>query len=203
MRIGPRCGILGSMVHGRKAVDPRIETGSDGMRYLILASLSFLLLGCEAGDLGNLSATSDHADTVLDTSNRDYYANEQLIVEGKVQFRARDYGKAYRAFKEAIDVAPQDPQAWLGFAASADMLHRFDKAEFAYQKLRPVIGNRIEFLNNYGYSQLLRGNLTAARSYFLKAYEIDPSNEFAANNLEMLRNSVNYQRRAPGDLRGI
>jgi Flp pilus assembly protein TadD len=170
---------------------------------LFVASLSILLFGCEGVGPADFSSTSDHADTILDTSNRDYYANEQQIVEGKVQFRAHDYGKAYTAFKKAIDLVPQDPQAWLGFAASADMLHRFDKAEFAYQKLRPVIGNRIEFLNNYGYSQLLRGNLTAARSYFLKAYELDPSNEFAANNLEMLRNSVSYPRRASGDLRGI
>ena len=151
----------------------------------------------------DLSATSDHAETVLDTSSRDYYPNEQLITEGKVHFSAGNYGKSYTAFKKAIDVAPQDPQAWLGYAASADMLHRFSKSEFAYSKLRPVIGNRIEFLNNYGYSQLLQGNLTTARGYFLKAYELDPSNEFAANNLEMLRNSVSHQRRASGDLSGI
>lgn len=175
-------------------------------KVLIASSISILLMGCEGtGDFGpmDFSSTSDHADTVLDTSNREYYPNEQHIVEGKAQFQSRNYGNAYRAFKLAIDVAPQDPQAWLGFAASADMLRRFDKSEFAYAKLRPVIGNRIEFLNNYGYSQLLQGNLSAARSYFLKAYEIDPSNEFAANNLEMLRNSIGYQRRSPGDLQGI
>jgi Flp pilus assembly protein TadD len=174
------------------------------MKKTMLVSLSVLLMSCSGGvGPADFSSMSDHAKTVLDTSNRDYYPNETLIVEGKVQFSSKNYGNAYRAFKEAIDLAPQDPQAWLGYAAAADMLKRFDKAEFAYQKLRPVIGNRIEFLNNYGYSQLLRGNLSAARSYFLKAYELDPSNEFAANNLETLRNSVAYQRRSPGDLRGI
>ena len=173
------------------------------MRLFIIPSLSVFLSGCVGGNPLDFSTTSDHAKTVLDTSNRDYYANEQLITEGKVHFRAGNYGKSYTAFKKAIDVTPEDPQAWLGYAASADMLHRFSKSEFAYRKLRPVIGNRIEFLNNYGYSQLLRGNLTTARSYFLKAYEIDPSNEFAANNLEMLRNSVQYPRRATNDLRGI
>lgn len=176
------------------------------MKKILVASLTLFLVGCDdtgSFDAFDLSSTSDHAETVLDTANRQYYPNEQQIVEGKAQFESRNYGNAYKAFKQAIDVAPQDPQAWLGFAASADMLRRFDKADFAYAKLRPVIGNRIEYLNNYGYSQLLRGNLTTARSYFLKAYEIDPSNQFAANNLEMLRNSVGYQRRSPGDLRGI
>ena len=66
-----------------------------------------------------------------------------------------------------------------------------------------MIGNRIEFLNNYGYSHLLRGNLRIARQYFIRAYELDPENETAANNLELLRNSVNYPKRAPGGLQGI
>jgi Flp pilus assembly protein TadD len=126
-----------------------------------------------------------------------------LIVEAKVQFRANQYGKASSLFKRALDVAPNDPQALLGYAASSDMLRRFDQADMAYRRLQPIIGNRIEFHNNYGYSQLLRGNLQVARRHFLIAYEQDPSNEFAANNLELLRNSVSYQRRSPGDLRGL
>lgn len=174
------------------------------MKKVILAGVLLSgLAACSGVDFGEFSSTSDSAASVADSSNVDYHPNDQHIISGRIQFNEGNYGRAYRHFKKAIDVAPQDPQAWLGYAASADMLRRFDKSDFAYNKLRPVIGNRIEFLNNYGYSQLLRGNLTVARSYFLRAYEIDPSNEFAANNLELLRNSVSYQRRAPGDLKGI
>ena len=36
-----------------------------------------------------------------------------------------------------------------------------------------------------------------------QAYEIDPTNEIAANNLELLRNSINYPKRARGDLKAI
>jgi len=173
------------------------------MRALALSISVLALASCAEFGIGEYSSFSDGAAAVNDTSNRDYYPNDQLIVTGKAQFVEGNYGKAYRAFKEAIDVAPADPQAWLGYAAAADMLRRFDQADFAYRKLNPVIGNRIEFLNNYGYSQLLRGNLQTARRYFLRAYEMDPSNEVTANNLELLRNSVGFQKRAPGDLRGI
>lgn len=161
------------------------------------------MASCGEFGLGDFGAFSDGPDATLDTSTLEFYPNDQLIVSGKAQFKEENYGLAYRSFKKAIDVAPADPQAWLGYAASADMLRRFDKADFAYKKLRPVIGNRVEYLNNYGYSQLLRGNLPAARQYFLRAYELDPSNETTANNLELLRNSAGYQKRAPGDLRGI
>jgi Flp pilus assembly protein TadD len=173
------------------------------MRKFIAGVALFALASCGDLSLSEFGAFSDGPATINDTSTLEFYPNDRLIVTAKAQFAERNFGLAYKSFKKAIDVAPQDPQAWLGYAASADMLRRFDKADFAYRKMQPVIGNRIEFLNNFGYSQLLRGNLQSARTYFLRAYEIDPSNEVTANNLELLRNSVSYQRRAPDDLRGI
>lgn len=164
----------------------------------VLLLCSALLFGCT-----EVSTFSEASGTIQDTSNLTYYPNDQLVLTGKLQFREQNYGKAFTSFKKALEVSPHDPQALLGYAASADMLRRFDQADAAYRKLQPMIGNRIEFKNNYGYSLLLRGNLTAARKYFLAAYEMDPSNEFAANNLELLRNSVTYAKRAPGDLQGL
>lgn len=177
--------------------------GQFHMRILVLSAALLSLAACDGTKLGDYSAFSDSAQSVKDTSNRDYYPNDQLIVSAKAQFREGNFGKAYSLSKKAIDVQPEDPAAWLVFAASSDMLRRFDKSDYAYRKLQPVIGNRIEFLNNVGYSNLLRGNLQSARRYFLQAYEMDPSNETTANNLELLRNSVNFPKRAPGDLRGI
>lgn len=173
------------------------------MRAILLCSVFLGLAACTETSLGDLSSTADGAASVADTSNLAYYPDDQLLVSGKAQFREGNYGKSFTAFKKALDVQPTDPQALLGFAASADMLRRFDQADAAYRTLQPMIGNRIEFHNNYGYSLLLRGNLKAAREQFLKAYEIDPSNEFAANNLQLLRNSVTYPKRSKGDLQGI
>lgn len=173
------------------------------LRAGLIAISIFALAGCENMGTGPFSAFSDNRAATRDTSSLDYHPDDQLIVSGKAFYAERAYGRAFRSFKKALDVSPNDPAALLGYAASADMLRRFDEADAAYRKLQPVIGNRIEFLNNYGYSMMLRGNLIAARKYFLAAYELDPSNEFAANNLELLRNSVNYPRRLPGDLQGL
>ena len=162
-----------------------------------------LAAGCQVAGPGGFNAFSDSPEVALDTSNVAYYPDDQLLVSAKAQFREGNYGKSYTLFKKAIDVVPSDPAAWLGFAASSDMLRQFDRSDYAYGRLKPVIGNRVEFLNNYGYSMLLRGELVAARQYFLKAYEKEPSNPVTANNLELLRNSVQYPRRARGDLKGI
>ena len=167
------------------------------MRKVLIALLVIGVAGCD------LSAFSDGQQTVRDTSNRSYYPDDDPLVEAKVQFVEGNYGRSYNLFDKALDVVPNDPAALLGFAASSDMLRRFDKADVAYRKLQPIIGNRIEFHNNYGYSLLLRGDLQGARKHFIKAYELDPSNERAANNLEMLRNSVNYPKRANGDLTAL
>ncbi|WP_417733474.1 tetratricopeptide repeat protein [Roseovarius sp.] len=167
------------------------------MRLLIAALLILGLASCEE------SSFADGMFSTNDTSNRSYYPDDDPLVAAKVQFNEGNYGKAYTLFDKSLDVVPDDPAALLGFAASADMLRRFDKADVAYKKLQPIIGNRIEFHNNYGYSLLLRGNLKGARRHFLKAYEIDPSNERAANNLELLRNSIDFPKRASGDLKGI
>ena len=173
------------------------------MKRIAAIALILLATGCENTLSGEYNAFSDSPETLKDTSNVSFYPDDQLLVAAKLQFTEGNYGKSFRMFKKSLDVVPNDPAAWLGFAASADMLRKFDEADFAYRKLKPVIGERIEFLNNYGYSLLLRGDLVGARGYFLKAYEKDPSNPVTANNLEMLRNSANFPKRAAGDLKGI
>ena len=178
------------------------------MRTAIFVLASLLLASCTSIDISSmavedLSSFGDKAYTVEDTSNIDYYPDDQLIVAGKVQFQEGNFGKSYSLFKKAVNVVPDDPQAWLGYAASSDMLRRFDNSDIAYKKLSSMIGTRPEYFNNVGYSYLLRGDLKSARRYFLKSYEIDPANEITANNLELLRNSVYFPKRAPGQTTGL
>ena len=63
------------------------------------------------------------------------------------------------------------------------------------KKIDEYVKDTSVYLNNVGYSYLLRGNLPQARRYFLKAYEIDPKNETVANNLQLLNNSVTVAQR--------
>jgi Flp pilus assembly protein TadD len=172
------------------------------MRYLLVFVASFILASCQTNVI-DYSTFGDKAATVADTSVVDYYPDDQLLVEGKAQFKARNYGKSYALFKKSIEVMPNDPVAWLGYAASADQLRRFDSSDIAYKKLSGMIGSRPEYFNNVGYSYLLRGDLRQARRYFLKAYEIDPANEITANNIELLRNSIYTPKRSAEVSKGL
>jgi Flp pilus assembly protein TadD len=153
------------------------------------------LAGCQSDSLDDMSAFGDSAKTVADDSAVAFYKNDELIATGKLQFQEKNYGKSYAIYKRAVAVFPEDPSAWLGFAASADMIARFDTSDRAYQQLARMIGNTPVYYNNIGYSHLLRGDLPGARRYFLRAYELDPANETTARNLELMKNSVKFAQR--------
>ncbi|MDK1389215.1 tetratricopeptide repeat protein [Sinorhizobium sp. 7-81] len=161
---------------------------------LLLAG-GILLAGCQSAALDDVAAFGDSAKTLEDDSAVAFYKNDELVTKGKLQFKEKNYGKSYAIYKRAVAVFPEDPSAWLGFAASADMIGRFDTSDRAYQQLSGMIGNTAVYYNNIGYSHLLRGDLPKARRYFLKAYELDPANETTARNLELMKNSVKFAQR--------
>ncbi|MCA1409321.1 tetratricopeptide repeat protein [Ensifer sp. IC3342] len=160
---------------------------------LLLAAL--IMPGCQTAALDDLAAFGDSAKTLEDDSAVAFYKDDELITTGKLQFKEKNYGKSYAIYKRAVAVFPEDPAAWLGFAASADMIGRFDTSDRAYKQLAKMIGNSPVYYNNIGYSHLLRGDLPTARRYFLKAYELDPANETTARNLELMKNSVRFAQR--------
>lgn len=166
-----------------------------GQKVPLVAALLIILSGCQSDNLGDLSTYGDKAFTNDDLSDVSYYRDDELLKQGQVQFKAKNYGKAYSIYRKAVAVYPKDPVAWIGYAASADMVGRFDSADQGYRVLAGMIPGRPEYLNNVGYSYLLRGNLVAARRYFLKAYELDPNNQTTVNNLQLLGNSVSFAKR--------
>jgi len=144
--------------------------------------------------LSELSSLGDSAVLVpAPGQSGDLFPNQEAMARGQTAFASRDYGKAMMEFKTAIDLAPADPNAWLGMAASADFLGQFDVSDYAYSRLERAIGDRAEFLNNYGYSQMLRGNLVRAREIFDKALLADPNNKTTINNIAMLNYIVDSQ----------
>jgi Flp pilus assembly protein TadD len=174
--------------HGERSRILRVGFG----RFSVLVAAGLLLASCQTADM---SSFGDSAASVKDLPDVSFYKTDELVTLGKTNFKERNFGKSYALFKRAVEVFPEDPQAWLGFAASADQIGRFDTSDLAYRKLAGMIGGRPEYYNNVGYSYLLRGNLLQARRNFLRAYELDPRNETTANNLQLLSNSATFAKR--------
>lgn len=124
-----------------------------------------------------------------------FFASDDYVRMGKVYFRNESYGNAAQSFQKAVEVTPDDAEAWLGLAASYDRLRRFDLADKAYERALKLGANNAAMLNNAGYSQLLRGNLASARRLLLRAYEIEPNNPYIQNNLKLLGESEKSVKR--------
>lgn len=138
---------------------------------------------------------AESKDGLRDVSEVAYYSSDEALAAGKNYFRQEHYGNAERAFRKAVELLPTDGEAWLGLAASYDRIRRFDLADRAYRRAHQILGGTYEYYNNVGYSYLLRGDLRRARSNFLKAYELQPSNVVVANNIELLSSSIDSPQR--------
>jgi Flp pilus assembly protein TadD len=139
------------------------------------------------------------ADPVQEPTDVQYYPSDEPVRLGLEHFNRGNYGIAQRYFKDAVEKAPRDVTAWTGLAASYDRLRRFDLADQAYSQAVRLGGETVQILNDQGYSYMLRGNLSAARRKFEKAYSLDPTNQVIINNLELLNGSRRFIERPPNN----
>src|SRR3954452_11270221 len=180
------------------------QAGTRVMRRIIL----MLIYCCLGTGLGACDYTLREAaivapvdppggDPVQEPTDVKYYPSDEPVRVGLEHFNHGSYGLAQRYFKDAVEKAPKDVTAWIGLAASYDRLRRFDLADPAYVQAIRLGGETVQILNDQGYSYMLRGNLSAARRKFEKAYSLDPTNPVIANNLELLNGSRRFIERAP------
>ncbi len=148
------------------------------------------LLGACNSTSGPLSAFGNGAAELTLPASVEPYPDGEVLAVAQLQFSEGNYGHAARYYERAVEVAPTDPEAWLGLAASYDRIRRFDLADRAYREAGRMIGDRAEYHNNVGYSFLLRGDPVKARANFLKAYELDPTSVTVNNNLALLRDNL-------------
>ena len=139
------------------------------------------------------------ADPVQEPTDVQYHPSDEPVRMGLEHFNRGHYVIAQRYFKDGVEKAPRDLTAWMGLAASYDRLHRFDLADQAYAQAARLGGETVQLLNDQGYSYMLRGNLTAARRKFQRAYALDPGNPVIINNLELLAGSRRFIERPPNN----
>jgi len=135
--------------------------------------------------------------TVQNAGDIKYYPSDEPLKLGLEYFKKGSYGIANRYFRDAVEKAPKDAEAWIGLAATYDRLRRFDLADQAYAAAIKLTGETVQILNDRGYSYMLRGDLGKARAKFLKAYELDPTNPTVINNIQLLNSSYRFVERIP------
>jgi tetratricopeptide (TPR) repeat protein len=175
-----------------------LRPGRDSVKSLsaIAAFAALTLAGCET--VAETVKVESPATTLTVQQPEDvkYYRSDEPLKLGIELFNRGNYGLAERYFRDAVEKAPRDVTAWVGLAASYDRLARFDLADRAYTSAIKLGGETTEILNNQGYSYMLRGDLVAARTKFLKALEREPDNPMIVNNLKLLNSSYRFIHRS-------
>jgi Flp pilus assembly protein TadD len=105
---------------------------------------------------------------------------------GKQYYRTGNFGLAEKHFRAAAESQPRNPEAWLGLAAAYDELRRFDLADRAYTQAIRIVGERVEIINNQGYSYILRGDYKRAHERLLLASVRAPDNPQVQANMQLL-----------------
>ena len=165
---------------------------------MIFAAAGLWLAGCSTANQNSASGVpgsditgsidSPSGDTPVEQRLLGTDPNDDLSL-GKKHFRNNNFGLAEQHFRRAVELHPQDAEAWMGLAASYDRLRRFDLADRAYEQATRIAGPTVEILNNQGFSYMLRGDYRRALKTLKVAEAKDPGNKFVQNNLRLLAES--------------
>lgn len=173
-------------------------------RFVLAACVGLLLAGCNTvGDSFSDAGEKSGADAFAAAAPQDGAPFGEPTPEGKLlgdnpaddlsvgkaYFRAANYGMAEKHFRRAVELHPNDAEAWLDLAASYDHLKRFDLADRAYAQAIALAGPKIQILNNQGYSYMLRGDNARAWKKLEEARRRDPGNTYVLSNLSLLQQS--------------
>jgi Flp pilus assembly protein TadD len=173
---------------------------SSRVRRIVAASLLTVAVSGCITDGSLLTAAPEPAPpaitpTVQEPGDLKFLPSDESRKLGLEHFNRGDYGTAERYFRDAVEKAPRDANAWIGLAASYDRIGRYDLADRAYQTATRLVGETTEILNDLGYSYMLRGQFATARRYMMKAYERAPNDPTIINNLQLLDSLVPPTRR--------
>jgi Flp pilus assembly protein TadD len=155
-----------------------------------MAIVALLLGGCSSTGVATVGAFGDAPLQAADIPNLSAYDAGRALSEAQAHFRIGDFGYSAALYKRYVELTPNDPQGYVGLAASYDRLRRFDLSDRVYAAWFRLTGATAQYYNNLGYSYLLRGDTATALTNLRKADALDPHNPTVANNLKMLANAV-------------
>lgn len=132
----------------------------------------------------------------------EYKAAEQLLLKlrkekedirvyrdlGRVYFLQQNMNLCYVSRQQVLDFKDYDINDEHLFAEVALKLGKYSEAEAIYLKWlkSEKKQTRVAGFNNLGFSNLLQKNFKQAEEYFLQTLALDPLNELARTNLELV-----------------
>jgi Flp pilus assembly protein TadD len=162
----------------------------------MIRTLSVLAVAALAGGLASCTSfeelSRDPMPYIESGFDNKVFPGDENTRLGRAYYVNGNYAKAEQAYRRAVEVTPQNGQAWLGLAASYDKIGRYDLSARAYRQARKLTGDNYVLLNNEGYSAMLQGDRRRASNLFRRAARLAPDNPIVANNIAVLDSGQGY-----------
>lgn len=107
-------------------------------------------------------------------------------VEGRLALARRDYAEAATYYELSITRSPKLKEGYLGAASAFSLMGHFDRADVYFGLYNRHFGEDLAFMNDYGFSLALRGEVDKALAYLMAAQRRAPNSPTVTNNLELI-----------------
>ena len=134
--------------------------------------------------LGGCSGTESVRPVI--TMGGETIAIENSVEAGRALVLTGQYGLAIEALTDATRTAPGNARALTLLAVAYDRVHRSDLADRYYRSALDADPHFVAALNNWGYSQLLRGNYAEAEALLTRAKDERADDPVIEANLRLL-----------------
>jgi len=104
--------------------------------------------------------------------------------KGSIEFKEKEYGqKAIGIAREALDIDPQNAEAYRVIGYANEIMQQYEQAYEAYGKAIELDPDNALALSNRGHAYDLEGNLAKAKADYLAALLVDPELDHALINM--------------------
>ena len=112
--------------------------------------------------------------------------SQEAYSQAQTHFRNEDYGLAEVYYRKAIEVNPNNGDAWIGLAASYDRLKRFDLAERAYRVVVKKVAIPSPCTTISAITIICGARRRRRASISMPPMPMDPDNPYVLNNLKLV-----------------
>lgn len=133
-------------------------------------------------------------------SKSDQKKSNDLVEQGKILFKNKEFVKAFQLLAEAIQLNPENIRAWSYLGKAEEGFGQYEDAINSYDKAIELDPNYASAWNNRGRAKNKLGKHLQAIKDYSKAIELDPKNPEAWNARGYAKNEVGLHSDAIEDI---
>ncbi|HWP81463.1 MAG TPA: tetratricopeptide repeat protein [Bacteroidota bacterium] len=139
---------------------------------------------------GAVAEAAQHLKAAIKIDRYSWIAHYLL---GMAYSKSYEWQKAYDEFVAAVEIDPNEPNAWQMCGEVSIMLHQLDEAEQYLRKALELNPHFTDAVVNFGYLFLQRGDPQRALEFFDKALSLEPHHHKALQGKRQLKVSERPQ----------